>query len=337
MFDWLYRYIAMTPRGLQIVLFIVFLAAGMVSLIKGADWFVDGASALAKRMGIPTIIVGLTIVSMGTSLPEASVSVSSAIANSDGISIGNVVGSNLFNLLVVLGMSAIFTPALFDRQVLRRDLPVMLGSAALLLLFAFVYNTPQGGLMRIEAAVLLVVFVSYIVLTCVQARKQARNNPIPLEERKQVKVGRSLLLLAIGLALIVVGGDFVTYGAKSLALEIGVSETMVGLTVVAVGTSLPELVTSIVAARKGENDIAIGNVIGSNIFNILFILGMSGAIAPIAITRTVQIDIVVMTVLFALFAVVAYARRKVSRSVGCVMVVTYAGYMAYVIAREFVH
>lgn len=336
MFNWLYNAIDTTPRGVQITLFVLFLGAGMVALIKGADWFVSGASDLAKRLGIPTIIVGLTVVSMGTSLPEASVSISSAIGGNAGISVGNVVGSNIFNLLVVLGFSAVFTPALFDKQVLRRDLPVMVGSALLMVLFAFTYNTQTEGLRRVEAIILLVFFVGYLVWTCLAARSQAMANPVPIEERKQVRVGRALLLLVVGLVLIVAGGDFVTYGAKNIALEMGVSEAMVGLTVVAIGTSLPELVTSIVAARKHENDIAVGNVIGSNIFNVLFILGMSATIAPVAIDTFVRIDIVIMAALFLVFCIPAYLRKRVDRSVGIGMIVLYVGYMAYVVAREFV-
>lgn len=336
MFNWLYELLGRLPQWGQIVLQVMFLAGGFLALVKGADWFVDGASAIAKKMKIPAIIIGLTIVSMGTSLPEASVSIAAAATKSADLSIGNVVGSNIFNLLVVLGLSAIFMPAVIGKEVLKRDLPFMLGSSALLLIFALVWSSgADRSIIRWEGAILLVFFIAYLVLTLIQAKKQSGLSAIPEEERRQIKTGKSVVFLLIGMVLIICGGDWVTYGAKSLAIQMGVSEALVGLTVVAIGTSLPELVTSVVAARKHENDIAVGNVIGSNIFNILFILGMSAVITPLKVSGAVIIDIVIMTALFVVFLLLSLIRKKVDRVSGGIMIALYAAYTAYVIAREF--
>ncbi|MBQ8749214.1 MAG: calcium/sodium antiporter [Clostridia bacterium] len=340
------------PVWLQIILFIAFIVGGMYALIKGADGFVSGASGIAKKLKVPAIIIGLTIVSIGTSLPEASVSISSAIGGSADISIGNVVGSNIFNLLIVLGLSLVFVPIALNKKLVLKDFVLMLVSGILLLIFAL-FGTENATLGRIECGILLAIFIAYIVYSIIEAKKANKQSKelseqddnkqetVKLTELKEkteqdsTKLSKNILLLIAGLIGIIVGGDFVVFGAQNFALQIGMSEALVGLTIVAIGTSLPELVTSIVAARKGENEIALGNVIGSNIFNILFILGMSGLIIPLTVSASVMIDIVIMTVIFALFLIFSLIKKNLPKWLGYIMIGMYIVYLLYIILREF--
>lgn len=320
---------------------VIFLVVGMFLLVKGADWFVDGASNIAKLLKIPSLIIGLTLVSMGTSAPEASVSIQAAISASNDISIGNVVGSNIFNVLVVVGLSAFFAPMVIDKQVKVIDLPMVIGISVLLVLFSFVI-TPFV-LDTIESIIMLTLFIIYIVLLVVRSCKkkggcecQLDSELLKEEEKKEKpKVFKSIFLAVIGLLAIIVGGDWVVDGASSIALKLGMDEILVGLTIVAVGTSLPELVTSIVAAKKHENDIAIGNIIGSNIFNILFILGLSSTICNLTVSMPTLVDMLVMTFAVLMLFIFSLFKEKVGFKQGLVIFLSYIIYLAFIIVRNY--
>ena len=268
----------------------VLLIVGMVLLIKGADFFVDGASKIAKAFHIPSLIIGLTLVSMGTSAPELSVSLNAALNKSNDISLGNVIGSNLCNTLLILGVSAAFTPLLITKEMKKYDIPIMAFIYVLLLVFGFVIS--PNSLDVIESVVFLIIFVAYIIFLIIRAKKENKAEEETEEVISKGKLAISAVLALVGLAAIIFGGDLVVDSASSIAIELGMSQALVGLTIVAVGTSLPELVTSVVAAVKKENDIALGNVIGSNIFNILLILGLTSAISPLVVSGTVLIDLI---------------------------------------------
>jgi len=335
MFNQLFELFATFPYFLQIIVFIVCLILGFIALVKGADWFVSSASGLAKKMGVSALLIGLTIVSIGTSAPETSVSISSAISGSCDLSIGNIVGSNIFNLLVVLGFSAVFMPVIVDKMVVKRDLPIMLGSGVLITIFALFFGGDQSYMiLQIEGLILVAFLVGYLILT-IKTSKRENKLKIPDEPKINTNVLKSIFFLIIGLGLIILGGEFVTYGAKNIALQLGASEALVGLTIVAIGTSLPELVTSIVAAKKGENEIALGNVIGSNIFNILFVIGSVSIIRPLLVSNLIITDLIIMIALFAGIFIYTLFRKTISKKVGIVMLLTYGVYLTYIILRNF--
>lgn len=309
---------------------IVLLVVGMVLLIKGADFFVDGSSKIAKAFHIPSLIIGLTLVSMGTSAPELSVSLNAALSGSNEICLGNVVGSNLCNTLLILGISAVFVPLLITKDMKKFDIPILVGIYVLMVLFAFVI-TPEK-LDRVESIVLLLSFVGYLVLLLIRAKKEATQE----EEEEKLSKGKlalSAVLALVGLAAIIFGGDLVVDSASSIATKLGMSETLVGLTIVAVGTSLPELVTSVVAAMKKENDIAVGNVIGSNIFNVLLILGTTSVIKPLAINSAVMIDLVILLGTGLIVLLISQLFKDVKRWHGIVLMLLYVAYLAYIIIR----
>lgn len=326
---------------MYLVLNFVLLIVGFVGLIKGADFFVDGSSSLARTFRVPGVIIGLTIVAMGTSAPELAVSTSAAIGGSNEIALSNVVGSNLFNLLMVLGVCAIIRPIPIDKGIVKRDFPLSI--AVSVAVFAAVginvftgyyplFGTPMlqnvGEISRPLGIILLVVFIAYITFLVIHARKNKTNEP----DKKPLPVWQSLLLIAVGLACIIIGGNFVVDNAKEIAKAFGMSETLIGLTVVAFGTSLPELVTSIVASRKGENGLALGNVVGSNIFNLLLILGVSGAIHPIAVNFASVIDLAIL-IAVSVITLIFSTTKKINRIEGAVMVLLYLGTMAFAIVR----
>lgn len=321
---------------MAIVLNILWLLVGFVLLIKGADFFVDGSSSLARKLKIPSLVVGLTIVALGTSCPELAVSVSSSITGANSMAVGNVVGSNLFNMLVVLGVCAAITPVAVSKDVIKRDFPVSIGVmvvfGALLLI-----GTQNYTLDRIEAVILLVLLVGYMIWTVAAALKD-RKNATEEESTEKFVWWKCALFIVGGVAAIVFGGTLVVDNAKALSLAIGMSETLVGLTVCAIGTSLPELVTSIVAARKGESDLAIGNVVGSNILNVICILGVSGLISPITLESAevfsnTMIDIGVFLVT-AILCYIFCLKKKINRAEGIVLVLIYVAYMTYAVLRE---
>lgn len=325
---------------MSFVFSVLLLLAGFALLIKGADFFVDGSVMLAKKLRIPSLIVGLTIVAMGTSAPELAVSVSSALGGSNGLAVSNVIGSNLFNLLMVLGVCSIISPLPVSEAVIKRDYPV--SAAAMLLFVMFIVG---GVLGRLEAAVLLAGLAVYIILSIKSARSAGANPAAAGNE--DVDPGftfaplRCILCIIGGIAGIVIGGQLVVDNARSIALSFGMSETLTGLTICAMGTSLPELVTSVTAARRNETEMAVGNVVGSNIFNALGILGVSGVITPINLAAAgdgadmnAMIDGVILVIVSIIAFTCCKTSRKITRGEGIALVLIYTAYMAYVGVRN---
>ena len=309
---------------------IILLVIGFVFLIKGADFFVDGSSGVAKKLRIPSIMIGLTIVAMGTSLPEAAVSISASLQGSNEIAISNVVGSNIFNLMVVVGFCATMAPVMVSKEMIVRDIPISIGAAGLLLVLGAI-GMSVG---RIDAAVLAVLFVAYIVFLVSIALKARKASAETEEEEEKLRpVWQCILFIVFGAAAIIIGGDVVVYNAKTIAYAVGMSENLVGLTIVAVGTSLPELVTSIVAARKKEVELSLGNAIGSNVFNILMILGLSGLFSPLAMITENIIDIIVLIAVSVLVWLVCLWKKKLNRVTGISMILIYVAYVVYIALR----
>ena len=321
------------------VLVLVFLVIGFVLLIKGADFFVEGSSSVAKRLHVPSIIIGLTIVAMGTSLPETAVSVSASIAGNNELAVSNVVGSNIFNLMVVIGVCAMIAAVNVAKETIKRDIPFSLICAGLLLIFGIVGFGDKAGMIlgRLDGVIFLCAFAGYIfymVKIALKASKEGRKVEGGSEEEiKLISVPLSILFIIGGAVAIAVGGDVTVDAASRIASDLGMSQTLIGLTIVSIGTSLPELVTSIVAARKNEVDMALGNAIGSNIFNILMVLGIASAISPITIITENIIDLCVLIAFTVCVWIFASSRRKVGRPEGFIMVLLYAIYAVYIIIR----
>jgi len=318
------------------VLSFIFLILGFILLVKGADFFVEGSSTIAKYLKIPSIIIGLTIVAMGTSAPEAAVSIIAGINGSNDIAISNVLGSNIFNLLVVVGISAIIKPITIQNQIIKKEYPFMLMATIVLIVMSFdivIGNSATNAITRSEAIVLLIfmcVFIYSLISSALQSRKETSSED---SEKPKHSIPISILFTLGGLAGIIIGGQFVVDSAEKIALAFGMSETLVGLTIVAVGTSLPELVTSIVAAKKGESDIAVGNVVGSNIFNILFVLAASAVITPMGVNALCLTDMLIL-IAASLFAYVfCITKNKVNRAEGIFLTTAYVIYLAYAIIR----
>ncbi|MGN0513495.1 MAG: calcium/sodium antiporter [Lachnospiraceae bacterium] len=311
----------------EMLIAVVVLVAGFVLLIKGADFFVDGSSSVAKRLRVPSMIIGLTIVAMGTSLPECAVSVTASISNNNALAVSNAVGSNIFNLMVVCGVCALFAPLAVSRDTLKKEFPFSVICAIILMAFGYMGMV----LGRVEGIILLVIFAAYLgymIYSALKARSQADD-----EEYKILPVWKCILFIVGGAAAIKFGGDFVVKGATVIASGFGLSQNLIGLTIVALGTSLPELVTSVVAAKKNEVDMAVGNVIGSNIFNILLVLGVAATISPVAFIMENVIDIIVLIVMSVIVWAMAWSNNKIIRSEGAVMVLMYAAYMVYICIR----
>ena len=338
------------------------LLVGFVFLVKGADFFVDGSSSVARRLKVPSIIVGLTIVAMGTSLPEAAVSVTASLANNNTLAVSNVIGSNIFNSMVVVGACAAITPIVVNPDTFRRDIPFSVICALLLLLLGGIGMTVG----HLDGALLLFLFIGFLVnmvrlalrsrkdmeigngnskiISEEVGRRDAPENdrklsaPENAEKKKEddsvtLPVWRSLFYIVLGAVGIALGGDWVVDSASSIAVAAGMSQTLVGLTIVSIGTSLPELVTSIVAAHKKEVDMALGNAFGSNVFNILMVLGIAAAISPVAFITENIIDIVILIAMSLMIWIFAATRKQITRGEGLVMVLVYAVYVAYIIIR----
>lgn len=315
---------------------IVLLIVGMGLLIKGADWFVSGSSKIAKMMKIPSLVIGLTLVSMGTSAPEASVSINSALNGMNDMSIGNIVGSNIFNTLFILGISSLIVPLAIGKEMKKYDIPIMVGLYAVLLLFAFTITPLKLDLF--ESITILFLFVAYTAFLIIRTKKSKKNadatEKTKKKEEKKSPLWLNIILVILGLAGIIFGGDLVVDNAADIAKALGMSEVLVGLTIVAVGTSLPELVTSIVASVKKENDIAISNVIGSNIFNIVFILGLSSTISNLTLDWSTLADMIVMFGSGIILMIIAFCFKKTTRWQGIIMILLYIGYLSYIIIRN---
>lgn len=327
-----------------LVLVAVFLLIGFVFLIKGADFFVEGSSSIAKKLKVPSIIIGLTIVAMGTSLPETAVSVTASMVHNNELAISNVVGSNIFNLMFVIGVCAILTPVLVQRETIVRDIPFSVICALLLLgLGYFAWGDAHGmTLGHLDGAIFLGAFAGYIIYMIRSALKaRAEGKKIEIEgveeledgEMKLLSYPKSIVCIIGGAAAIAFGGDLTVDAASRIAIDLGMGQTLVGLTIVSIGTSLPELVTSVVAARKNEVDMAVGNAVGSNVFNILMVLGIASVISPMSLISENVIDILVLII----FSIVVWAftksERKITRREGIVMVLMYLIYSAYIIMR----
>lgn len=309
----------------------VILLIGFVFLIKGADAFVDAASDISARLKIPSVIVGLTVVSFGTSAPELAVSTAAAISGNNGIAAGNVVGSNIFNLLVVGGVSAIVSKVPVSKSIVKKDYPFML--AVTLAMLCLLADGGESRVSRGDGFVLLVffaIFLTYTVQSALKARSRADEN-----SSATMSGVKCALCLVLGVGAVVLGGEMAVNSASALAKMLGMSDTLVGLTVVALGTSLPELVTSVVAAKKGENDIAMGNVVGSNIFNICFVLGLSSAVHPIAAGKDIIIDTALLAVFCLIVMLPIVKKREINKGWGVAMCVCYGLYLAYIIMRNY--
>ena len=322
---------------MKYVLPYIMLVVGFLFLIKGADFFVDGSGSIAKKLKIPDIIIGLTVVAMGTSMPELVVSATSALGGSSDIAIGNVVGSNTLNVLVILGLSAVILPLSVDSSMFKRDIPVLLLTAVAVPVISLLGKNANGGytIGRIGGIVLAVLFIGYIVLN-VKAALDYRKKNAGADEGEEIKESswwKSILLTVGGAAIIIVGGDLSVDGAVAIAKQLGISEAVIGLTIVALGTSLPELVTSVVAARKGNSDIALGNIVGSNIFNALLILGTTAIIKPIPVPFTSIIDLFILLGVSIYLAITARTGKRLTRLEGASYLVLYAGYMVYLFMR----
>lgn len=305
---------------MNIFIAIALLIVGFVMLTKGADWFVDGSSALAFRLGIPQLVIGLTIVAMGTSAPEAAVSITSALKGNEGITVGNVVGSNIMNILLILGIASVIVPLAVQKSTRMIEIPYMI---AITVLFGVLGYTGEM-VTRVEGGILWIAFLIYLGYLLWMAKKGKEDNE-PDEKQKSLPV--QLLMILVGLICIVLGSDFVVDGATEIAKVIGISERIIGLTIVAFGTSLPELVTSIAAARRGNADIAIGNIVGSNVFNVLFVAGTSALISPIVFESKFVLDTAVATATAVLLLVcVCNKESKLKRSGGIIMLAAYAAY-----------
>ena len=329
-------------NGLPIAAVILLLAVGFAFLVKGADFFVEGSSSIAKKLKVPPIIIGLTIVAMGTSLPETAVSVTASLVQNNELAVSNVVGSNIFNLMFVIGVCSILTPIMVQKATVVRDIPLSLGCALFLLVLGVSGLGDKAGMTlgHADGVIFLIVFAGYI-FTMVRSAMKARaaGQKVEIEgveecdNMKELSYGKSILFLIVGAAAIAFGGDLTVDTASRIAIELGMSQTLVGLTIVSIGTSLPELVTSVVAARKNEVDMAVGNAVGSNIFNILMVVGISSAISPVALIRENIIDIVLLMVFSIMVWIFAGTRKKIERKEGIIMVVVYLVYCAYIIAR----
>lgn len=297
------------------------LIVGFVMLVKGADFFVDGAAGMADKFGIPHLVIGLTIVAMGTSAPEAAVSITSALKGSAGITIGNVVGSNILNVLVILGITAVIITVAVAKSTIRYEIPYMLAITLLLMLFGYT----GGEITFVEGILLWAAFIVYLTYLFIMAK----NNKAEVEEEKKKPIWLLIVLAIGGLILVVWGSDVTVKAATEIAKAAGLSERFIGLTIVALGTSLPELVTSVSAARKGKADIAIGNIVGSNIFNILFVVGTTALITPVIFEKNFLIDSLVAVAAGVILWIAVARDQKLKRSAGIVMLLAYVGYFVY--------
>lgn len=308
---------------MNFVLQIVFLALGFFLLVKGADWFVDGASGLARKLGIPQLVIGLTIVAMGTSLPEAAVSISAALRGNAEITIGNIVGSNILNILIILGVTALIATLKVADSTVRYEIPFMIVATFVLLWLGYT----GGQVTWLEGVILWVLFLLYLCYLYMMAKKGKEEE----REAEQLSTAKIIGLILAGVVMIVAGSNFAVEGASNLAKALGISQRFIGLTIVALGTSLPELVTSVSAARKHNADIAIGNIVGSNIFNILFIVGTTALITPVTFASGFVVDTLIAAAVGILLFVCVARTKELRKKAGIVMLLAYILYFLYLL------
>lgn len=312
----------------MILLEILLLAAGFIMLIKGADWFVDGCSHFASTLGVSQMVIGLTIVAMGTSMPEAAVSITASIKNTADIAVGNIIGSNILNILIILGLTSLLIPIKVEEAFRQKDIPIMGAVTIVLLITGLTGNT----ITRIEGILYLIIFagyMSYLFRTAQADRSQNEEKAITWKS-----VLKDLLVIGLGGGVVVLGSNITVDAATEIAKMIGMSEKFIGLTIVALGTSLPELVTSLTAAHKGNADMAIGNIVGSNIFNILFVLGISSVIVPVLFPQNFLVDGIIAIIAVLIFWIYALLFKRLDRKSGIIMLVTYAAYFAYLVIKS---
>lgn len=317
----------------------VLLVVGFFLLVKGADWFVDGSASIARKLHIPAIVIGLTIVSFGTSAPEAAVSITAGLAGQNDIALGNIVGSNIFNILAVIGAAAFIHPIRIQKSTIQKEFPFAISTAIVLLILSLdtlLQGYPANMISRSDGLIMLIffgIFLFYLFDLAFQSHKngEAAEEEAGSEERS---IGKSILLGLIGVTGIVLGGTITVDSAETIALSWGLSEKLVGLTILAVGTSLPEFVTSVVAAKKGENDIAIGNVLGSNVFNVFFILATSAVLTPIAVAPEIFFDLMIMLVSMLFVFFFSILGKDVNKWEGAFLFLCYVAYMVYIVIRN---
>lgn len=322
---------------------IVWLIVGLVLILVGANMLTDGASALAKRMGVSDLIIGLTIVAFGTSAPELVIGVIAAAEGNSAIAIGNIVGSNILNILLIIGLTALIRPIIIEKSVMTNEIPMVILSSVLMLVFGYsasLDNSSQSVITRVDGLMLLVFFILFMRYMFASARNSAIDKSETLSagnvRQSGSNLAKSLLFVVLGLAALLWGGDKFVDGASSLARQMGVSDAMISLTIVAIGTSLPELATSVVAAVKNQPGLAVGNIVGSNIFNILLILGVSATVAPLPFVGVSHVDLWILfgaSVLFMLCGW-AFGHRRINRYEGAFMLLSYVAYMVYVVCRQ---
>ncbi len=310
---------------MNVLIHLLLLVLGFVMLVKGADWFVEGASKVAEKFGIPQLVIGLTIVAMGTSLPEAAVSTSAALKGSAEITIGNVVGSNIMNVLLILGITSVISPLAVQLSTVKYEIPMVIGFSILL----GVLGLLDGTVGRIDGLILLVGMVCYLLYLLRMAKKGQAVTEESGKPGKDESLFKLILLILIGGVMIVLGSDITVDAATELARIFGMSERLIGLTIVAFGTSLPELVTSATAAMKGKADIAVGNIVGSNIFNILFVVGIAAVITPVVYAPNFMIDTIVCIGTAVLLWLCVLRKQKLARHSGVILLLCYAGYFIY--------
>lgn len=318
---------------------VILLVVGFVLLVKGADAFVEGCSSIAKRYHVPSLIIGMTIVAMGTSLPETAVSITASATGNNSLAISNAVGSNIFNLMVVVGACTLFTSVAVQKSTLKLDFPISIACAALLLILGAI-GSSLGRVDGIMLIILFGIFLLYMIRSAMASRNNNTDfNPedaAVLSEAEEIQVmsmGKSILYIILGGIAIALGGDWVVDGTCAVAAAFGLSQTLIGLTIVAMGTSLPELATSVVAAKRGEVDMALGNVIGSNIFNILMVLGIAATASPVAFITENMIDIAVLIIFSILAWVLAWTKQELNKKEGISMLILYGAYMVYICMR----
>ena len=318
-------------RKIDMILAIIGVIIGFVLLVKGADFFVEGSGSIAKKFNVPVFIIGMTIVAMGTSAPECAVSISASLRGINGMAISNVIGSNIFNLLVVCGVCALFQPLVIKKETLKKEFPFSVLVAVIIGIMGFIGMTVG----HVDGIILVVIFAFFLYWMVMSARNSMKaGETIEEEEIKDLPMWKCLVFIGGGLVAIVIGGQIVVNSAETIARGFGLSETLIGLTVCSIGTSLPELVTSVVAAKKNQAGMALGNVIGSNIFNILLVGGLASAISPIAVNMNNIIDIVLLIIISLYIMILVWKKQLLTRAGGVSMLVIYAAYMVYICARE---